>query len=40
MCKKAVIGQEVEHNDNRNEGVEDDSFSIFNLHISNVGTGI
>ena len=44
MCKKAVgiIGQETEQNDNRIEvqGLEDDSYSIFNLHISSVGTGV
>ena len=40
MCKKAVVWQEVKHNNNRNKGVEDNSYNIFNLHVSSVGMGI
>ena len=44
MCKKAVgiIGQETEQNYNKIEGqgLEDNSYSIFNLHASSVGTGV
>ena len=40
MSKKAVIGEDVENNDKKNEGIEDYLFSIFNLHISSVGAGI
>ena len=40
MCKKVVIGEDVENTDNKNKGIEDYSFSIFNLHISSVGAGI
>ena len=40
MCKKAVIGEDIENNDKKNEGIEDYLFSIFNLHISSVGAEI
>ena len=40
MCEKAIVGQEVKHNNSRNQGLEDDSYSIFNLHVSSIGTGV
>ena len=40
MCKKAIMGEAVKHSDNRNEGLEDNSFSIFNLDILSIGAGI
>ena len=38
MCKKAVVGENIEDAENR--GIKDYSFSLFNLHISSVGMGI
>ena len=40
MCKKAVVGENIENNDAENKGIKDYSFSIFNLHISSVWAGI
>ena len=44
MCKRAVgtIGQETEQNYKKIEGqgLEDNSYNIFNLHASSVGTGV
>ena len=38
MCKKAVVGENIE--DAENKGIGEYTFSIFDLHISSVGTEI
>ena len=40
MCKKAVVGENIENNDAEYKGIKDYSFSLFNLHISSVRVGI